>query len=181
MGSIFIKVISEDLTLPPKHANTIGLIANELVTNTYKHAFEPGKAGNVSVTLNRSKTRLTLAVEDDGKGCLEDAQDGVGSQLIRLLVAQLEGEVMRHRKKRAAACRSLYQTLPFADNRSIFVSANVHDRCPNADRALGPVFNYSDTWQLVINTGTTVATFLMFFVLQHSQKTPRRFRRSSTN
>ena len=30
-------------------------------------------------------------------------------------------------------------------------------------------FNYSDTWQLVINTGTTVATFLMIFVLQHSQ------------
>jgi len=30
----------------------------------------------------------------------------------------------------------------------------------------GPVFNYSDTWQLVINTGTTVATFLMIFVLQ---------------
>jgi low affinity Fe/Cu permease len=35
--------------------------------------------------------------------------------------------------------------------------------------AAGPVFNYSDTWQLVINTGTTVATFLMIFVLQHSQ------------
>ena len=33
----------------------------------------------------------------------------------------------------------------------------------------GPVFHYSDTWQLVINTGTTVATFLMIFVLQHSQ------------
>ena len=33
----------------------------------------------------------------------------------------------------------------------------------------GPIFNYSDTWQLVINTGTTVATFLMIFVLQHSQ------------
>jgi low affinity Fe/Cu permease len=33
----------------------------------------------------------------------------------------------------------------------------------------GPVFHYSDTWQLVINTGTTVLTFLMVFVLQHSQ------------
>ena len=33
----------------------------------------------------------------------------------------------------------------------------------------GPLFHYSDTWQLVINTGTTVATFLMIFVLQHSQ------------
>jgi len=33
----------------------------------------------------------------------------------------------------------------------------------------GPIFGYSDTWQLVINTGTTVLTFLMVFVLQHSQ------------
>ncbi|MEO5562188.1 MAG: low affinity iron permease family protein [Chitinophagaceae bacterium] len=35
--------------------------------------------------------------------------------------------------------------------------------------ALGPVFNYSDTWQLVINTGTTIITFLMVFVIQQSQ------------
>ena len=34
---------------------------------------------------------------------------------------------------------------------------------------LGPVFHYSDTWQLVINTGTTVVTFLMVFLIQRSQ------------
>ena len=33
----------------------------------------------------------------------------------------------------------------------------------------GPVFNYSDTWQLVINTGTTIITFLMVFLIQKSQ------------
>lgn len=33
----------------------------------------------------------------------------------------------------------------------------------------GPVFKYSDTWQLVINTGTTIITFLMVFVIQKSQ------------
>ncbi|WP_343669407.1 low affinity iron permease family protein [Chitinophaga sp.] len=33
----------------------------------------------------------------------------------------------------------------------------------------GPVFHYSDTWQLVINTGTTIITFLMVFVIQKSQ------------
>ena len=33
----------------------------------------------------------------------------------------------------------------------------------------GPVFHYSDTWQLVINTGTTIVTFLMVFIIQHSQ------------
>ncbi len=35
--------------------------------------------------------------------------------------------------------------------------------------ALGPVFDYSETWQLVINTGTTIITFLMVFVLQNAQ------------
>jgi low affinity Fe/Cu permease len=33
----------------------------------------------------------------------------------------------------------------------------------------GPLFHYSDTWQLVINTGTTVLTFLMVFLIQNSQ------------
>jgi low affinity Fe/Cu permease len=33
----------------------------------------------------------------------------------------------------------------------------------------GPLFNYSDTWQLVINTGTTIVTFLMVFLIQNSQ------------
>jgi low affinity Fe/Cu permease len=33
----------------------------------------------------------------------------------------------------------------------------------------GPIFGFSDTWQLVINTGTTIVTFLMVFVIQNSQ------------
>jgi low affinity Fe/Cu permease len=33
----------------------------------------------------------------------------------------------------------------------------------------GPLFNYSDTWQLVINTSTTIVTFLMVFLIQHTQ------------
>lgn len=33
----------------------------------------------------------------------------------------------------------------------------------------GPAFNYSDTWQLVINTGTTIVTFLMVFLIQNTQ------------
>jgi low affinity Fe/Cu permease len=34
---------------------------------------------------------------------------------------------------------------------------------------LGPMYHYSDTWQLVINTATTVVTFLMVFVIQNTQ------------
>jgi low affinity Fe/Cu permease len=35
--------------------------------------------------------------------------------------------------------------------------------------ATGPLFDYSDTWQLVINTGTTIVTFLMVFLIQKTQ------------
>lgn len=33
----------------------------------------------------------------------------------------------------------------------------------------GPIFHYSDTWQLIINTGTTIVTFVMVFLIQNSQ------------
>lgn len=33
----------------------------------------------------------------------------------------------------------------------------------------GPLFGYSDTWQLVINTGTTIITFIMVFIIQNTQ------------
>jgi low affinity Fe/Cu permease len=35
--------------------------------------------------------------------------------------------------------------------------------------AMGPFFSFSDTWQLVINTGTTIVTFLMVFLIQNTQ------------
>jgi low affinity Fe/Cu permease len=38
----------------------------------------------------------------------------------------------------------------------------------------GPLFHYSDTWQLVINTGTTIVTFLMVFLIQRSQNNDAR-------
>jgi low affinity Fe/Cu permease len=41
--------------------------------------------------------------------------------------------------------------------------------CVIAWAACGPVFDYSDTWQLVINTTTTIATFLVVFMIQNTQ------------
>ena len=42
--------------------------------------------------------------------------------------------------------------------------------------ALGPVFAYSNTWQLVINTGTTIVTFLMVFLRCSGRRTRKRWR-----
>ena len=41
--------------------------------------------------------------------------------------------------------------------------------CVLAWLVVGPIFDYSDTWQLAVNTGTTVVTFLMVFLIQNTQ------------
>lgn len=76
-------------------AKRIGLIVNELVTNALKHAFPDDRDGKILVTLRQTAAELALRIEDDGIGCPEDAKDGLGSRLVRLLVQQLGGEVRR--------------------------------------------------------------------------------------
>jgi low affinity Fe/Cu permease len=43
--------------------------------------------------------------------------------------------------------------------------------------ASGPLFDYSDTWQLVVNTGTTIITFLIVFLIQNTQNRETRIMR----
>jgi low affinity Fe/Cu permease len=57
-------------------------------------------------------------------------------------------------------------TARFAGRPSAFVTAVV---LVVLWAASGPLFGYSDTWQLIINTSTTVVTFLMVFLIQHTQ------------
>jgi low affinity Fe/Cu permease len=54
----------------------------------------------------------------------------------------------------------------FAAHQSSFALAVA---CVIAWLALGPAFEFSDTWQLAVNTGTTVVTFLMVFLIQNTQ------------
>ena len=61
----------------------------------------------------------------------------------------------------------------FSHNVAIALGSSAAFACALATVALwgilGPVFHYSDTWQLTINTGTTIITFLMVFVIQNTQ------------
>lgn len=93
---VSLRVDGDNVELPVKRAVPVGLIVNELVTNAYKHAFSGGREGAVTVTLRRLQ-RLTLIVQDDGLGCPDGAASGVGSQLVELLVRQLNGSMQRTR------------------------------------------------------------------------------------
>ena len=68
---------------------------------------------------------------------------------------------MRDAFRRFAGRCSIWLGAPISFALSLFIVA--------AWAALGPVFHFSDSWQLVINTGTTIVTFLMVFLIQATQ------------
>ncbi len=75
-----------DAMIPLRESVYIGLIINELVTNTYKYAFDYHK-GTVSISLRHHKNNYVLTVEDDGKGFIrEENNKTLGLKLIHTLV-----------------------------------------------------------------------------------------------
>jgi two-component sensor histidine kinase len=77
-----------------EQAVPIGLITNELVTNSIKHAFGP-EGGAIRIELHTSARPgyATLVVSDNGRGISETTGQGSGQTLIRALADQVGGEV----------------------------------------------------------------------------------------
>jgi two-component sensor histidine kinase len=86
-----VSVKAEPIMLPPEKALPVGLIVNELLTNAFKYAFTDDRIGHVQVELGRKEGALALSVADDGAGCSEAKQMGLGTKLVMLLVDQLGG------------------------------------------------------------------------------------------
>jgi PAS domain S-box-containing protein len=87
-----------DISLDIDQAVACGLIINELVSNTFKHAFSGGGSGEVSIRLTRdADDGCTLSVKDNGAGFPGDIDiyraDSLGMQIVTSLVAQLSGTV----------------------------------------------------------------------------------------
>jgi chemotaxis protein methyltransferase CheR len=94
--SIVLKTDIENELLPTDRAIPIGLIVNELVTNSVKYGF-PGEAkGTVTVTLKRVPGALRLTVADDGQGLdPRRADSGLGRRFVDGFAQQLGGQVER--------------------------------------------------------------------------------------
>lgn len=90
-----IELIMEKLFIDIDTAIPLGLIVNELITNTIKYAFLPGQIGHVRINLEKTQgNSLHLVVEDDGIGKSDHtAGTGFGTQLISLLTKQLNGSI----------------------------------------------------------------------------------------
>jgi two-component sensor histidine kinase len=93
---IAVNVTAAQILLRDDRAVSVGLIVNELVTNAFKYAFPDDQGGIVHVTLRGvSDGKLELIIEDNGKGCPEDAKEGLGSRIVRLLAQQLGSTITR--------------------------------------------------------------------------------------
>jgi two-component sensor histidine kinase len=92
-ASVRLQITSEPIELPPDEATALALLANEVLTNAYKHAFPTGSSGEVTVDLRRaSGSEIILQITDSGVGMHRGAREnGLGLRLIRTFAAQLRG------------------------------------------------------------------------------------------
>jgi two-component sensor histidine kinase len=90
----------DELELDVDDAIPLGLIVNELLTNSFKHAFPNRTKGKIKIVFQKTQNKfILLEIEDNGKGLSDDAvnnemSSGFGTQLIDLLVQQLDGSIM---------------------------------------------------------------------------------------
>jgi two-component sensor histidine kinase len=80
------------LQVTPDQALPLGLIVNEVVSNAFKHAFPDGRAGHITVSLERADGHAVLTVRDDGIGYSpRDTTGNMGMKLIESLTRQIDG------------------------------------------------------------------------------------------
>ena len=95
-ANIHIQTHLEDILLPPQLLSPLGLILNELLTNTFKYAFVGRAGGTIRIKVQRVGEQIGLEFADDGVG-LPDGVDlshssGFGMRLVGMLVKQLDGQ-----------------------------------------------------------------------------------------
>jgi two-component sensor histidine kinase len=95
-SGVELSVKADDLRLDVDTATALGLIVNELVTNSYEHAFADQGAGKIEVVARHAKgdSKAFLTVSDSGPGFVEQADKGRnGLNLVRGLAKQAQGTV----------------------------------------------------------------------------------------
>jgi PAS domain S-box-containing protein len=93
---VAIELNMEHVELPIIQAIPCGLLFNEVITNSFKHAFKGRKTGEIKVCLIQRENEINLRIEDDGVGLPEiaenDIQKSMGMTLIKTLAKQLGAE-----------------------------------------------------------------------------------------
>ena len=97
-GNISYKINANNVFLSVDNAIPCGLIINELITNSLKHAFPDNRKGLVTIDMEYKNTNYFLTVSDNGVGISKDVDTGnsntLGMQLIKTLLVQLNAEMV---------------------------------------------------------------------------------------
>ena len=100
-SNIKLTINIDDISLNMETAIPLGLIINELFTNSLKHAF-PDNKGEISIKIHTKDEKIELLINDNGVGLLEDFDINnpkkLGLQLVNSLVEQIEGTIELERK-----------------------------------------------------------------------------------
>ena len=90
---IQVKTELEEIHLPPRKLYPLGIILNELATNSLKHAYPSHSRGIINVTAARQADWVELVYQDDGVGIAENStpqkNSGFGLRLVQMLVKQI--------------------------------------------------------------------------------------------
>jgi len=96
-GLIELKINVEDIFLDINTAIPLGLIVNELITNSLTHAFPEGKRGKINVNFHPKDDHYEFTVNDNGIGFPKDIDfqntDSLGLQIINSLTDQIDGKI----------------------------------------------------------------------------------------
>jgi PAS domain S-box-containing protein len=103
-GTIGVEIDIGDMFLGVDQAIPCGLIINELVSNSFRHAFPEGKSGHLSVSLYKEESLVSLVVRDDGVGIPQEIDyantESLGLRLVNLLARdQLHGNIALDRSQ----------------------------------------------------------------------------------
>jgi len=98
LGNVALQFELDEISLPVEQAIPCGLILNELIANSLKHAFPNGAHGSIRVVLQRAPdSAILLAVSDTGIGISPtfelETSSSLGLQLVMTLVEQIEGRL----------------------------------------------------------------------------------------
>jgi two-component sensor histidine kinase len=90
---VVVRTRLEQMTVDIDTALPVGLVALELVTNAFKHAFPGGRAGEIVIKLQRHEGYARLVVSDNGIGLAGRGPSGSGLMLIEALAGQVDGKL----------------------------------------------------------------------------------------
>ncbi len=92
-NDVVLETKIENVVVDINYALPLGLIINEVMTNSYKHAFRNTKTGTISIELVKDKRLVSLRISDNGSGLNSETkkEESLGMEILKGLIEQIEG------------------------------------------------------------------------------------------